>query len=960
MPASLVPLAVALSVQGARAQEADLRWQVYETEHYRLSYPEPADAWAQHVASRLESIRADVAAEVGYEPSRRVDVVVLDPLRQSNGFAIPIGAHPRMGIFPTSPDAGSVLAWYRDWAEDLVVHEDTHLVHMLRRSRSPLWRSTVGLLGLDPITLGAPRWVFEGTATVVEGRLTGMGRPNSDLRAAWLRILAEDGRLPSYGMLSSTDGWMTGSHAYLVGSAYLEWLEARRCGGAPGERVPGDCGALRDLWARMSARKLRGFRTAFRGVFGDDPATLYNRFRAELDRDALTVQAARPVDDTLWQDLAQTTLSPEVSPDGSRILAVRRVDRENHLVIWSTADDPEIEEKWWAPHKKAVDKDPQDVLPVAPPVYPRDPEVQRDDLFRQAWEPRWMPDGKSVLFAAWEPDARGELRPDLFTWEPDTGRERRITRGAGVSKADPAPDGTWAVAHRQVWGEHSLVRVDLASGEITPLVEVPVPVALDHPRISPDGGRLLYLRHDGAWRLVLRDLSTGEERVLPTPDDRLVADPEWAPDGRHVFFALGTGGFIEIAGLDLDDPDATPVILTHSAGIATAPAPTPDGGALFHLSLDSDGIDLHRADIDWQRSPPPSVDGPPPILPPDHPAPPGPLATSDPGEPHRYGVGHLEWWPLLGGGAGVGHGQSEAGIRLGDVIGRQELLLLGGWGTTADVSGGSARWSWFGPPLGAGGHLRLTPFAVQADGRDWRGGAELSVGAERQAPRNAWAWEVGAWADASLEGGPAPAQAGFASLSIAPWAGSGAWIATELTAEGQALHQGAQTGGLGRGALGLGLGVRKLGLWARTDGGYSGMNGGMNGGGGWQLGGLDSSLLPVGWSMNRVTQPMLGPGALTGTWHSGGEAVLDINGLEFLARTDRAGTRFDPSGNPGLTWLGVRARSWSPAFSIAKIPSLLVDVGAGCIVEDPVTGWSDRWCRSLSDYGGWTSVTWGW
>ncbi|RME20999.1 MAG: hypothetical protein D6798_19115, partial [Deltaproteobacteria bacterium] len=82
--------------------------------------------------------------------------------------------------------------------------------------------------------------------------------------------------------------------------------------------------------------------------------------------------------------------------------------------------------------------------------------------------------------------------------------------------------------------------------------------------------------------------------------------------------------------------------------------------------------------------------------------------------------------------------------------------------------------------------------------------------------------------------------------------------------------------------------------------------------------------------------------------------------LEFLARTDRAGSTLDPAGNPGLTWLGVRARSWSPAFSIARIPSLLIDVGAGCIVEDPATGWSDRWCRSISDYGGWTSVTWGW
>ena len=64
-------------------------------------------------------------------------------------------------------------------------------------------RALAHVLPLNPITLAAPRWVIEGYATVVEGRLTGSGRPASSIRAAILRKWAVSGRLPSYSQLDS-------------------------------------------------------------------------------------------------------------------------------------------------------------------------------------------------------------------------------------------------------------------------------------------------------------------------------------------------------------------------------------------------------------------------------------------------------------------------------------------------------------------------------------------------------------------------------------------------------------------------------------------------------------------------------------------------------------------------------------------------------------------------------------
>ena len=119
---------------------------------------------------------------------------------------------------------------------------------------------------MGPLSLRAPRWTAEGYATVIEGRLTGSGRPSSALRAAVLRRWAQRGRLPSYAALANDSRrYLGGAMAYLGGSAFLEWLDARTAQGAAGAHSA-DQGSFDRLWRRLSARKVRSFAGAFRGV----------------------------------------------------------------------------------------------------------------------------------------------------------------------------------------------------------------------------------------------------------------------------------------------------------------------------------------------------------------------------------------------------------------------------------------------------------------------------------------------------------------------------------------------------------------------------------------------------------------------------------------------------------------------------------------------------------------------
>ncbi|HSG38017.1 MAG TPA: hypothetical protein VLE27_00145, partial [Thermoanaerobaculia bacterium] len=743
----LLFLAALLLAIPLRAQGPSADWRTLTTPHFRVHYPASSEAWAQRAAARLESIRERVVAEVGYEPPEVVDVLVSDPVADPNGAALPFLGWPRMVLWTSPPGPTSEIGHYSEWAELLLVHEETHLVHMLRPSRNPVRQLVAKLIPAGPITLGAPRWVFEGYATVVEGRLTGSGRPNGDLRAAILRRWAQEGKLPSYGRLASdSQSWRGMSLAYLLGSAYLEWLEERA-----------GSGSLRNLWARMTARQARSFEEAFEGVFGDSPADLYDRFRAELTWRA--IEAERRSGDAqqgeLWQDLSWSTSAPVVSPDGQRLAAVRDFrDRPARLVVWSMALDEKAEEEWRKQREEIRKADPEDVPAVrtAPPFRKTLHTLETHDGVEPAM-PRWMPDGRSILFVRFEPDPEGFLHPDLFQWTPESGEVRRLTRGADLRDPDPAPDGRWAVAVRNRDGFSQIVRVDLGTGEVQALTEPSVEEVYDRPRVSPDGGRVAFARHrEGSWGLVILEIEGGRRTdLLSPPAGSTVYSPAWSMDGRSLFASVGQGGFVDLYSFPTEGAE-TPVPLTRTPGAALAPTPVPDGSALFFLSLEPDGFDLRRLPLPATASARAELtpELAPAVRPP---APERPEAFAEAEAPagRAYGLGRQELYPLIGGSASSLGSVAEIGVRGGDVIGRLDWLVLGSLAENGWPAGGALAAAWRGWPVEVGFHLFRSEERPTREEEVVRRGGLLDLdrqGIELWATRD-WQWSGGAVAVAA-------------------------------------------------------------------------------------------------------------------------------------------------------------------------------------------------------------------
>ena len=894
-----------LFTTAAAAQSPDEEWRTIETAHFRVHYPAAYEEWSTRAAERLESIREAVSAEVGYAPPQKVDVLVGNPVAEPNGIAWPFLDTPRMILFTEPPGPDEQLGAYGHWIDLLAVHETAHLVHMLRPSRSPLERAFAKfVLPVNPITLRSPRWVLEGYATVIEGRLTGAGRPTSTIRALILRRWAASGRLPTYGQLNSDQRFLGMSMAYLMGSAYLEWLEQRS---GPD--------ALRKLWARMTARQRRSFNEAFTGVFGESPDRLYGRFVAELTASAMAVERGAPLQEgELFQETPRGSGDPVVSPDGTQLaVVIRRRNQPEELVVWSTGPATEEERKYEERLEKIFERDPEDVRPVRTKPLPRKemhslvmPDGGDIDL------PRWTPDGKAIVFSHRVTDPDGFLHHDLYRW--DFERLTRITNLADVHDADPLPDGRSAVAVRSRYGKTQLVNVDLISGAVTDRTEASIDVIRSHPRVSPDGTRVAHVVHrTGTWLLLVDD------REIRLPGD--AATPEWLSDDELVVTVF-TRGFAELHRVRLDGTSSQ---VTSTAGGAFDPAPANDG-RVFFMSLEPDGfvVRILSGATGSQpvagRAESPALQGDASLVPALPPLPPSPPAfTTESVTSRPYGLGRQEFAWFSSQNFAPDQQAFELGVRFGDVVGRLDTLLIGSFAREDSPSGVALASAWRGWPVEVQAHayeVEDRQSCLSTDDRQdclYPTGLELRGLWTHRFPRSRLTFEAGALSDDLL----------FASGMFGTFQnfGGSSRLSELLRLDVDDDHWRATA------AAAFSGGSLRFAARYQVDRGTR-----------IAVGGLPSSVLPRSAYAHRVLDPALPVAVLAGDDYDGWRIESSVPVLPLTAFYQR-----HEAGGRQLSLAGLEAKLNSDPLPILKFPGLDLTAGVARVLDAPLEGDTKWW-----------------
>jgi len=920
-------------------------WQRVDTEHFLFLYPEELSEWTQSLAGRMEAVFDAVDSLVGYAPEDRVTVIVDDPSNVSNGAMY---SGPLLFLWPTPPSPSSFTGENRGWPEIVAVHEFAHAAHLTRPSRNPLGRFLASLVPV-PVTnimRQAPRWLREGYATYVEGGVTGSGRPHGIWRPAVIRTWALEGQLPTYATLNGSGSYLGGSMAYLVGSAFLEWLI---------ERESGDQQLLINLTRRLTARQQRSLNNAFAGVFGASPTELYGEFFVVATENALAVknavdEAGGVVEGSLFQRLSWSTGDPAVSPDGERLaVALRSRTRPSRLVVMSTAPDTLTDEQ--RQRRAAIyEADPEDVEPVSRrPLPQRALATLHAKNGRGYSKPAFLPDGDGILVVRSDVIENSRSRPDLFVWHWKTGTVKRITHGAAIREASPAPDGSCAVGIRCLNGRCDIVRVDLSSGAVTTLTGADIRRPYYHPRVSPDGRSIVSsVQHEGRWRLVRLDIDGSNERFIGPSDGATRFDAEFTGSGDSLVLTSTLGGIHNLEILDLESGQTNP--LTRILSAALAPAPTPDG-EVFFLALHSRGWDLRRIAVGENPATPIVFTAPSLSPAAARPAQSGtPLETTAVGRVRGYGLGprYVVPLPLLD--ASVEGWSAGLTLRSTDPIGKLAWQIRAMHGSQSGWRGGAAEvlWRGFAPWVRLQGFFSEGPLAtVPGTGApasagawddDYFGG---SVSIEHRHTRIGSAHRIRAGGSVGRLNSTQNRSLGFAEYAIGLLQIRG----NSRFTENVGLHLSAgRTGSFDwvRWRVSGSAGMRMNGLGVILSGQIAGTGAPRDSEEELTVGGTESVLFDPAITAFRMAMPALEVGALRG------------DQIQILRADLEAGLPFstffwtgDATGNL-LGWYrvgGIEFNASLPEMPYLRLPGVRAQLGVARMFSDPNKGDWRAWAR---------------
>jgi hypothetical protein len=197
----------------------------------------------------------------------------------------------------------------------------------------------------------------------------------------------------------------------------------------------------------------------------------------------------------------------------------------------------------------------------------------------------WSPDGRRFAFVAF---AEGDN--ELTVWNVETGEiEQRIAVDGVTALTQPAwsPRGETIALSGMAGGISDLYLVDLNTGQVRQLTDDRYGDL--QPTWSPDGQQLAFVTDRdpdgtdfstlrfGEPRLALFTVDTGEITPLRPFQRGLQHNPQFAPDGRGLYFISDHDGFKDVHYLDLSSGRATPItrLQTGASGFtALSPAMT--------------------------------------------------------------------------------------------------------------------------------------------------------------------------------------------------------------------------------------------------------------------------------------------------------------------------------------------------------------------------------------------------
>ena len=400
-------------------------------------------------------------------------------------------------------------------------------------------RSGNGIRGLSLL----PLWLIEGMAEYLS-----VGREDA-LTAMWLRDAIRRGDLPTIRQMTTE----TRFFPYRFGQALWAYI-----GGTYGD----------DRIADIFRRSLRiGWEPAITQVLGTSSDSLSVAWREAVESEYLPLMAGRQAPGESGALLlapstgaGRQNVSPSVSPDGRFVAFLSEKDLFGIDLFVADARTGEIQ-------KKLVSAD-------------SDPHFDALRFIDSAGD--WSPDGTQFVFAVF---ADGDN--ELAIVDVESGDiERKIALddiGAITSPAWSA-DGQFIAFSGLNGGVSDIYSWDVVTGELRQLTDDKY--ADLQPTWSPDGSTIAFVSDRGAItdfetlqyskpQIAFLDVASGRVSTLSVFGEVKHINPQYAPDGRSLYFVSDQDGFSDIYQYTFASRDVRRItqLQTGVSGI-TAMSPT--------------------------------------------------------------------------------------------------------------------------------------------------------------------------------------------------------------------------------------------------------------------------------------------------------------------------------------------------------------------------------------------------
>jgi TolB protein len=274
--------------------------------------------------------------------------------------------------------------------------------------------------------------------------------------------------------------------------------------------------------------------TGERGAFTTSVAYVTATGTGRAQRYSLWVADADGYDPQSMMNSREPILSPEWSPDGTRI-AYASLEERGHQVVFVQDVASGRRKKVssfkglngapaWSPDGKSLavtlSKDGN------PEIYVIDLISKKHRRLTNHWaidtEPTWTPDGKTIIFTS---DRGG--RPQLYRVSSRGGQAERLTfEGQYNAKASVSQDGKKVTMVHRTNDDYQIAVMDLESGNLQVLTDGTLD---ESPSFAPNGSMIIYATSEGA-RGILKAVSVdGRIHQRLTVPEGDVREPVWSP-----------------------------------------------------------------------------------------------------------------------------------------------------------------------------------------------------------------------------------------------------------------------------------------------------------------------------------------------------------------------------------------------------------------------------------------------